>query len=67
MKYELSVSGMHCKSCVALVTEVLEEKGVSKVKIVLDEKKQVGKIICEYAGSKNDLVKVIEQEGYTVK
>ena len=67
MKYELVVNGMHCKSCVTLVTEVLEEKGVSKIKVVLDEKKQVGKVSCEYAGSKNDLVKVIEEEGYTVK
>jgi copper chaperone CopZ len=66
MKQELIVKGMHCKSCVMLVTDVLQDLGAKDISIDLNEKKQVAKITLEYAGKKEDIVKAIAAEGYTV-
>lgn len=66
MKQELTVKGMHCKSCVMLVTDSLEELGAKDIKIDLNEKKQIAKIILDYAGKKEDVVAAIVKEGYTV-
>ncbi len=63
----LTVKGMHCKSCVMLITDALEERGVSNIKIDLDEKKQIGKLTCEFNADKKELVKIIEKEGYKVE
>ena len=63
----LNIKGMHCKSCVALVTEALEEIGASAIKIRLDEKKQEAALTCNYKGNTKDLIKTIEKEGYTVE
>ena len=63
---EMKVKGMHCKSCVMLVTDALEEAGAKKIKIKLDEKKQEAEISLEYSGKEEDIVKVIEAEGYKV-
>ncbi|MFA4887084.1 MAG: heavy metal-associated domain-containing protein [Candidatus Nanoarchaeia archaeon] len=59
---ELIVKGMHCKSCVMLITDALEENGIKKVKISLDEKKQIGKV--SFEGDKEKAIKLIEAEGY---
>ena len=66
MKQELTVKGMHCKSCVMLVTDALQELGAKDISIDLNEKKQVAKITLDYAGRKEDVVKAITAEGYTV-
>ena len=66
-KYDLTIQGMHCKSCTMLITDALEEMGASDVKIDLDEKKQVGKASFEYAGTRESAVQVIEKEGYKAK
>ena len=62
--YDLSITGMHCNSCKILVTDALEELGATKVRIDLDEKKQIGKATFEYAGTRQAAVKAIEKEGY---
>ena len=49
-----------------LVTDALEEAGAKKIKIKLDEKKQEAEISLEYSGKEEDIVKVIEAEGYKV-
>ena len=61
----LTVQGMHCKSCVILVQDALEDLGATGVKIILDEKKQLAKVSFEYKDSKK-AVAVIEKEGYKV-
>ena len=62
----LNVKGMHCKSCVILVKDALEEIGASNIKIDLNEKKQIGKVSFDYSGNKDKAIEVIEKEGYTV-
>ena len=64
---ELTVKGMHCKSCVMLVTDALEEIGVKNVKVDLDEKKKIGKLSADFKGDKNEVIKIIEKEGYKVE
>ena len=61
----LTVMGMHCKSCVMLIQDSLEDLGVTKIKIELDEKKQIGKVSFEYKNTKK-VVEAIEKEGYKV-
>jgi len=65
-KFNLNVNGMHCKSCSMLIKEALEEIGASNIKINLDEKKQVGKVSFDYKGNKEEAIKAIEKEGYSV-
>ena len=66
-KHNLEVKGMHCKSCVMLVTDVLEESSAKNISISLDEKKQIGKVSFEYSGDKKKVIGAIEKEGYKVK
>ena len=61
----INVQGMHCKSCVMLIQDALEEIGAKNVKISLDEKKQIGKVSFEYKDPKK-VVETIEKEGYKV-
>ena len=51
-KHNLEVKGMHCKSCVMIVTDILEEKGAKNVLVNLDEKTQVGKVSFDFSGNK---------------
>lgn len=62
----LLVKGMHCKSCVAIVTEILEEVGASNIVVTLNEKTQIGKVTFDYSGDKKVLIHAIEKEGYTI-
>jgi copper chaperone CopZ len=66
-KYNLTVKGMHCKSCGMLVADALEDLGATNVKTQVDEKKKVGKVSFEYSGDKKKAVAVIEKEGYKVQ
>ena len=44
MKQTLTVHGMHCNSCKALLTEALQDAGATNVTINLDDKKQIGMV-----------------------
>ncbi len=67
MKHTITVSGMHCKSCSALIKMALEDIGAKNIKIVVDEKAQTGNVSAEHTGQKADLIKAIEKEGYKAK
>ena len=67
MEKTILVRGMHCKSCVMLVTDALDEIGASKIRIDLDEKKQLAKVMCEFEGEKKYLAEAIKKEGYKVE
>lgn len=62
----LNVEGLHCKSCVLLVEDVLHDKGAKNVRIVLDEKKHKAVVSCSYDGDKLDVVNAIKNAGYKV-
>jgi len=62
---DLTVKGMHCKSCATIVKEALEDIGAKNVTVHVDEKKQIGKVSLEYA-NKTKAVVAIKNEGYTV-
>ena len=66
-KYNLSVQGMHCRSCKMLVTDILQELGASNISIEVDEKKKIGKVSFNYSGDKKLVNMAIEKEGYKVK
>ena len=63
-KHVLTVKGMHCKSCVMLVTDALAEIGASNVSIALDEKKQ--EAVVSFEGDKAKAVAAIKEAGYKV-
>jgi copper chaperone CopZ len=63
MKHIFQVKGMHCKSCAALITEALEDEGIKKVNIKLDEKKQIGTVSLESDLPKEALIAIIEDQG----
>ena len=64
--FKFTISGMHCKSCVVLITDSLEELGAKQIKLIFDEKKQLGKLELEYSGNIQEIKKTIEKEGYHV-
>ena len=64
-KINLTVKGMHCKSCKMLVEDALQELGAQHINIEVDEKKQTGKVSCDFS-DKNKVVEAIEGEGYSV-
>ena len=64
-KISLIVKGMHCKSCKMLVEDALLDIGAKDIDVSVDEKKQIGKISCDFP-DKNKVVDAIEKEGYTV-
>lgn len=67
MKRTLTVHGMHCKSCVALITEALEEAGATDIVVDLDAKAQVGTVTLTTSQSPRALKKIISEQGdYTV-
>ncbi|MBI5393321.1 heavy-metal-associated domain-containing protein [Candidatus Woesearchaeota archaeon] len=67
MNIQLTVDGMHCKSCKMLVTDALTELGAKNIKINLDEKKQVAQLSVEYDKDKIDIINAIKNEGYNVR
>ena len=65
MEKTLKVSGMHCRSCELLLTDVLSEiTGISKVSI--DQKAGTVKFSYDSEGSLLQAKKAIEAEGYNV-
>lgn len=65
-KLQLTVEGMHCKSCGMVIEDNLKEVGVDKVSVSPDDKK----VSVEFDEKKVDLRKIkqaIEKEGYKVK
>lgn len=68
MKTTLTVNGMHCKACVMLITEALEDAGATNVHVTLNEKEQAGTVTLESTLSKKQLTTIIETEGdYSVR
>ncbi|RJQ22260.1 copper chaperone [Candidatus Woesearchaeota archaeon] len=63
-KNVLRVKGMHCKSCVMLVTDALTEIGTTNVSIALDGKKQ--EAIVSFEGNPAKAVAAIKELGYRV-
>ena len=67
-KLNLTVEGMHCRSCKLVVEDVLHELGAANIKILIDEKRKIGMVSCECADKgKVIFISAIEQEGYKVK
>ncbi len=64
MKHTFTVKGMHCNSCVMLISDALTELGVKDIKISLNEKAQIGKLACSYDGKPETIVKAIKAEGF---
>ena len=64
-KINLTVKGMHCKSCKMLVEDALQELGAKDISVTVDEKKQIGKVSCDFA-DKTKIIAAIENEGYNV-
>lgn len=62
----LNVNGMHCNSCKILIEDALSEIGATNIKVEVDEKKQMGKVSCDYT-DKGKVIEAIKREGYTVK
>ena len=64
MKLQLSIKGMHCKSCEILIQESLEELGV---KAKADHKKGLVNIeFDESKTTKEQIIQAIAKEGYTI-
>ncbi|MFH0714886.1 MAG: heavy metal-associated domain-containing protein [Candidatus Diapherotrites archaeon] len=65
MKKALKVKGMHCKSCEALLKEVVEETGAKNVSASTSK----GEIVAEFADDAQLLAakKAIQGEGYQVQ
>lgn len=61
----LKVEGMHCKSCIMIIEDSLNDIGAKNIKVSLDEKKKIGSVLCEFS-DRNKIVKAIEAEGYKV-
>ena len=60
------VKGMHCKSCEALIKDILEEAGVANA----EASQEKGKVTVAFDEDKikiEDIKKLIQKEGYTVK
>lgn len=64
---KLMASGLHCKSCAAVIQDVLEEKGAKSISVIFDEKTNSVEITCDYDKKTSELVLAIENEGYKVK
>ena len=63
MPHTLTVKGMHCKSCATLITEALQEIGMTHISISIDEKKQIGTV--RFEGDTEKAISAIKKEGYT--
>lgn len=57
----MKVKGMHCKSCEMLLEDSLKEKGATKVSVSY----KTGELEVEGL-SKEDIEKVVKEEGYTL-
>jgi copper chaperone CopZ len=66
-RFRFNVEGMHCKSCVMLVQDSLDDIGAKDVKIGLDEKSKTAVVSCDYEGDKMDVINTIKKEGYKVR
>ena len=65
-KVELKIKGMHCKSCVMLVSDALTDvKGVKSADVSLEHNKAVISYD-EKLATEKQLINTIEAEGYKV-
>ena len=49
-----------------LVTEALQDMGAKNIKIELNEKTQIAQLSLAFVGKKEDIIKIITNEGYVV-
>ena len=63
---KLKTTGMHCPSCEMLVKDSLEElKGVKKAEV--SHKSGIVEVDFDEKTKQEEIIKVIEEEGYKVK
>jgi copper chaperone CopZ len=60
---KLTVDGMHCRSCVMLVQDELEDLGANNVSVKLDELSKKGTVSLVTDKSRADIIKAIESLG----
>lgn len=66
-KLELKVDGMHCKSCLLLTKEALEEVGAKDIKVSLGGGSGPATVSCDYEGDKMNVVDAIKNSGFKVR
>ncbi len=54
---------MHCKACVMLISEALEEAGAKNINVKLDEKRQIGTVTLNSELSKARIAQIIAEQG----
>jgi len=65
-RIQLKVNGMHCKSCVVLIKDILEdEEGINNAQASLEDSSV--EIEMEDAVTKDRISKILMDEGYIVK
>ena len=62
-EYELSIEGMHCKSCVMLITEELEDLGAKDVKVAHKQGAKSGTVTLKTDKPKAEIIGAIEGLG----
>ena len=63
MEQKFIVKGMHCKSCMMLITDAMDDLGVKVISSNLDEKAKTGTLIIEGNIDKKKIKEAIESEG----
>lgn len=63
--YNLKIEGMHCQNCVNRVTEAVNTIEGASAKVNL--RKNEARIVCDRAVELDQIIKVIERKGFTVK
>ena len=64
---KFTIKGMHCKSCKALIEDVLDDMNIKVVSFDVNEEEQLGQLQIEADNSAEDIIKAIQEEGeYTV-
>ncbi|MBI5389640.1 cation transporter [Candidatus Woesearchaeota archaeon] len=67
MEATFKIKGMHCKSCKALVEDVLLDIGVKIVSLTVDETKKEGTLKVNTILKPEELTKTLKEEtGYVV-
>jgi copper chaperone CopZ len=66
-KIELKVDGMHCKSCLLLTKEALDEIGAKDIKVSLGSGSGPATVSCDYDGDKMNVITAIIKSGFNVR
>ena len=63
MEQKFTIKGMHCKSCVMLITDAVEDLGVKIISFKMDEKAKIGTLVIEGNIDRKKVKEAIESEG----